>query len=60
MKSYVGYALALGFGTQALILGATVLYGLYAPGVPVKFSVYGWNGVSVSLLLKGLTRNQKG
>jgi len=30
--------LALEPGTQALIFGATVLYGRYAPGVPVRFS----------------------
>ncbi len=30
------------FGCQASTLGLVVLYGLYAPLVPVRFSTYGW------------------
>ena len=30
-------------GTQALVFGRTVLYGRYAPRVPVMFSTWGYN-----------------
>lgn len=32
-------------GSQALILGVTVLYGRYAPLVPVRFSTHGYRGI---------------
>ena len=35
-------------GSQAFIFGTTVLYGLYAPLVPVRFSIQGCEMVQLN------------